>query len=240
MRAAGIPEFAAPIELLDLPGPNELRTDEVMLDVRACGMGNWDDVVRNGDWDLGRRPPMALGVEAAGVVIRIGVDVSGVRVGDRVMTHSVPLRDQGAWAESFVAAATDVALVPETVPFSVAAAFPVPALTADQALRDTLDVAPGTTVLVHGAGGVTGLVIAQLAAHLGAEVIATAGSHSSESLATATPAHVIDRHAPDLADQVHALTGGRGADVAVNTVAGDADRALAAVKDGGRFATITS
>jgi NADPH:quinone reductase-like Zn-dependent oxidoreductase len=71
-------------------------------------------------------------------------------------------------------------------------------------------------------------------------VIATAGSHSSELLATAAPAHVIDRHAPDLADQVHALTGGRGADVAVNTVAGDADRALAAVKDGGRFATITS
>ncbi|HEY7176912.1 MAG TPA: NADP-dependent oxidoreductase [Micromonosporaceae bacterium] len=240
MRAAGIAEFAAPIELLDLPVPDELRIDEVLLDVRGCGLGNWDDVVRNGYWDLGRKPPMALGVEAAGVVTGIGVNVSGLRIGDRVMTHSVPLRDQGAWAESFVAAAADVALIPETVPFNVAAAFPIPALTADQVLRDTLDVRPGSTLLVHGAGGVTGLVIAQLAAHFGVEVIATAGSHSAESLAAAPPAHVIDRHAPDLADQVGRLTGGHGADFAVNTVQGDADRALAAVKDGGRFATITS
>src|SRR5215467_10746719 len=124
MQAAGIQEFAAPIELLDLPEPDELRTDEVLVDVRGCGMGNWDDVVRNGYWDLGRRPPMALGAEAAGVVAGIGDNVSGLRIGDRVMTHSVPLRDQGAWAESFVAAAADVALIPDTVPFNVAAAFP--------------------------------------------------------------------------------------------------------------------
>src|SRR5262249_28587793 len=137
-------------------------------------------------------------------------------------------------------AAADVAPVPETVPLNVASAFPIPALTADQVLRDTLDVAPGSTVLVHGAGGVTGLVIAQLAAHLGAQVIATAGSHNTESVVAAGPAHIIDRHAPDLADQVRALTGGHGADFAVNTVEGDSGRALGAVKDGGRFATITS
>ena len=97
-------------------------------------MGNWDDIARTGGWDLGRHPPMALGVEAAGVATRTG----GAVAGDRVMTHSLPLRAQGAWAEWFVAAASDVAPVPDAVPFEVAAALPVPALTADQVIRGAL------------------------------------------------------------------------------------------------------
>jgi NADPH:quinone reductase-like Zn-dependent oxidoreductase len=79
-------------------------------------------------------------------------------------------------AEWFVAAATDVAAVPDAVPFEVAAAMPVPTLTADQMLCDVLGAGPGATLLVNGAGSVTGTLTVQLAAHLGAEVIATAGS----------------------------------------------------------------
>jgi NADPH:quinone reductase-like Zn-dependent oxidoreductase len=100
--------------------------------------------------------------------------VAGLAAGDRMITHSLPLRARGAWAEWFVAAAADVAAVPDAVPFEVAAAVPVPALTADQALRDALGAGPGVTLLVNGAGGVTGTLIVQLARHLGAEVIATA------------------------------------------------------------------
>ena len=102
--------------------------------------------------------------------------VAGLVAGDRVMTLSLPLRAQGAWAEWFVAAATDVAAVPDSVPFDIAAAMPVPALTADQALRDALGAGPGATLLVNGAGGVTGTLMVQLARHLGAGVIATAGA----------------------------------------------------------------
>lgn len=101
--------------------------------------------------------------------------MGSLAAGDRLMTHSLPLRAQGTWAEWFVAAAADVAAVPDAVPFDIAAAMPVPALTADQALRDALDAPPGATLLVHGAGGVTGTLTGQLARHLGAEVIATAG-----------------------------------------------------------------
>ena len=101
---------------------------------------------------------MALGVEAAGVATRTGGAVVGVVAGDRVMTHSLPLRAQGAWAEWFVAAASDVA----PVPFEVAAALPVPTLTANQVLRGALGAGPGTTVLVHGAGGVTGTLMVRL------------------------------------------------------------------------------
>jgi NADPH:quinone reductase-like Zn-dependent oxidoreductase len=140
--------FGHSLEFSELPGPGELRPDEVLLEVRCAGVGNWDDIARTGGWDLGRQPPMALGAEAADVATRTG----GAVAGDRVMTHSLALRAQGAWAEWFVAAASDAAPVPDAVPFEVAAALPVPALTADQVLRGALGARPGATVLVHGAG----------------------------------------------------------------------------------------
>ena len=118
-------------------------------------MGNWDEFVRTGDWDTGARPPMALGVEAAGVVAAVGAGVRELRPGDAVTTHSLPA---GGWAEKFIAAADHVAPVPSGMPMTVAAALPVPALTADQAL-DAVTVRPDQTVLVHGAGGVTGGVL---------------------------------------------------------------------------------
>ena len=240
MRAAGIRRYSGPVEPLELPGPGELRPDEVLVEVRSAGVGNWDEVARTGGWDLGRQPPMALGVEAAGVVARAGGAVTGFAVGDRVMTHSLPLRAQGAWAEWFVAAATDVALVPDAVPFEVAGALPVPALTADQTLRGALGAGPGATVLVNGASGVTGMLLVALAGHLGSLVIGTAGARSAARVSAAGAAHVLDRRSPDWPGQVRELTGGRGADLAVNAAPGGAARALGAVKDGGRLATITS
>ena len=82
MKAAGIRTFGAEVELLELPGPRALRPDEVLINVRACGVGNWDEIARAGEWDLGVRPPMALGVEAAGLVAAVGNQVTRVRAGD--------------------------------------------------------------------------------------------------------------------------------------------------------------
>src|SRR5271165_1365999 len=93
-------------------GPARLRPDDVLIEVRACGVGNWDEFARTGDWDLGIRPPMALGVEAAGFVAVVGDQVGGVKAGDRVTAHSVPYRGQGAWAEQHVAAAEHAAVLP--------------------------------------------------------------------------------------------------------------------------------
>jgi NADPH:quinone reductase-like Zn-dependent oxidoreductase len=55
-----------------------LRADEILIDVRAAGVGNWDEFVRTGGWDTGTRPPMALGVEAAGIVASAGSSVAGL------------------------------------------------------------------------------------------------------------------------------------------------------------------
>src|SRR5438034_4223015 len=156
MKAAGIDAFGGEVELLELAAPAPPAPDEVVISVRAAGVGNWDEIVRVGGWDVGRRPPLALGVEAAGVVAAVGEDVASLAPGDEVLTHPLPLRHQGAWAEWLVAPGAVVAPKPAGVPWEVAAAFPVPALTADQALSEAARTPVGEWVLVHGAGGVTG------------------------------------------------------------------------------------
>ena len=65
MRAAGIDAFGGEVRLLELSAPASPAPDEVVISVHAAGVGNWDEIVRVGDWDVGRRPPLALGVEAA-------------------------------------------------------------------------------------------------------------------------------------------------------------------------------
>lgn len=231
-------QIGGPVGLLELPGPRALRPGEVLIDVRACGAGNWDELVRTGTWDTGTHPPMALGVEAAGLVAAAGDSVDSVSVGDIVTTHSVPLRDQGSWAEQFIAAAAHLATIPPGVPFDVAAALPVPALTADQALTDALDIQPGQAVLVNGAGGVTGGMLVQLAALRGARVLATADPGSVSRLLDMGAQSVLDYHEPDWPQQVRSLTGG-GADRAVNAARSGAHDAIQAVRDGGGLATIT-
>jgi NADPH:quinone reductase-like Zn-dependent oxidoreductase len=229
-----VDRFGAEILLLELPEPAAPRPGEVLLGVRACGMGNWDEFVRTGSWDTGTGPPMPLGVEAAGVIVAVGSGVHGFQPGDPVTTHSLPA---GSWAEKFTALAEHLALVPAGVPMTVAAALPVPALTADQAL-DAVTVRPNDTVLVHGAGGVTGGVLVNLAAHRGARVIATAGQAGRARALGA--AHVIDYHEPDWPARVRALTsGGVGIDAAVNAARSGSADAVRAVRDGGRLATIT-
>jgi NADPH:quinone reductase-like Zn-dependent oxidoreductase len=234
VRAAGVDRFGAEIRLLELPEPAAPRPGEVLLEVRAGGMGNWDEFIRTGSWDTGTGPPMPLGVEAAGVIVAVGSGVHGFQPGDAVTTHSLPA---GSWAEKFTALAEHLALIPAGMPMTVAAALPVPALTADQAL-DAMTVRPDETVLVHGAGGVTGGVLVNLAARRGARVIATAGQAGRARALGA--AHVIDYHEPDWPAQVRALTsGGVGVDAAVNAARSGSADAVRAVRDGGRLATIT-
>jgi NADPH:quinone reductase-like Zn-dependent oxidoreductase len=229
-----VDRFGAEIGILELPEPAAPRPGEVLLGVHASGMGNWDEFIRTGGWDTGTRPPMPLGVEAAGVIVAVGSGVREFQRGDTVTTHSLPA---GSWAEKFTALAEHLAPVPAGVPMTVAAALPVPALTADQAL-DAATVRPGETVLVHGAGGVTGGVLVTLAAHRGARVIATAGHAGRARALGATD--VIDYHEPDWPARVRALTdGGAGVDAAVNAARSGSADAVRAVRDGGRLATIT-
>jgi NADPH:quinone reductase-like Zn-dependent oxidoreductase len=145
----------------------------VIIAVRAAGVGNWDELARTGAWDLGLSPPAFIGVEAAGVILQVGADVRDLAPGDQVLGHTLPLRGQGAWASLVAAPAVALARKPSGIDWNVAAAFSVPALTAEQALVDALALHAGECLLVHGSAGVTGGLIVQRAAGKGARVIAT-------------------------------------------------------------------
>ena len=240
MRAAGIEAYGGEVRMLELAAPGPPAPDEVVISVRAAGVGNWDEIVRVGGWDVGGRPPLALGVEAAGVVAAVGTGVTSPRPGDEVLTHPVPLRQQGAWAERLVAPAALVARKPAGVSWETAAAFPVPALTADQALTEAAPAPAGEWVLVHGAGSVTGGLSVKLAAARGATVVATAGPASAARVRGYGATAVFDYHEPDWPARVRAASpGGRGVGAAVNTARGGAAAALHGVADRGRLATIT-
>ena len=230
MQVAGIRQAGDRVELIDVAGPRPLAGDEVLLEVMAAGVGNWDEFARTGGWDVGARPPMALGVEAAGTVVAAGRAAGDWAPGDQVMTHPLPLRDQGTWAPRLIAPAGLLARKPPGASWAAAAAFPVPALTAEQVLGDALGVRAGEQVLVNGASGITGGLLVALAALRGAQVIATAGPAHRQRVTGLGARHVIDYHDHDWPAQVRAITGGRGV----------AATAIRAVADGGRLATITS
>ena len=139
MQVAGIRRVGARVEMIDVGEPRPLAGDEVLLEVRAAGVGNWDEFVRTGGWDVGAKPPMAMGVEAAGIVLAVGQAVGDWAPGDAVMTYPVPLRDQGTWAPRLIAPAGLLSRKPPSASWEVAAAFPVPALTAEQVLGDALN-----------------------------------------------------------------------------------------------------
>lgn len=240
LRVAGIEEFGGPVGALEVPNPRALREREVLIAVKTAGVGNWDDIIRAGDWDVGRTPPMALGVEAAGVVAAVGAEVEDWSVGDEVLTHPVPLVDQGTWAPWLIAEAALLAPKPSNVSWERAGAFPVPALTAIQVLDESLRLTPGEQLLVNGAGSVTGGLIVAFASLRGIQVLATAGPASRERVIRAGAGTVVDHHDPGWAAQVLEATAGRGVDAAANAARGGTASALAAVRDGGRLATITS
>jgi NADPH:quinone reductase-like Zn-dependent oxidoreductase len=237
MRVAGITALGGPVEILEVGEPTPPAADEVLIDVAAAGIGNWDELVRIGSWQIGGPAPMALGTSGVGTVAATGSGVAAARDGDEVMTHPLPLRRHGTWAEKLIAPAASVAPRPPEASWEACGAFPIPALTAAQALDEALGVETGGWVVVNGAGGVTGALLVQLAVARGARVIATASAKKAERIRGYGAAEVLDYHG-DWPALVREITGG-GAPKAVNAAPGQAATTLQAVVDGGRLATIT-
>src|ERR687887_96733 len=156
MQAAGITALGQPVEILEVDELAPPGADEVLIDVAAAGIGNWDELVRIGSWQIGGPAPMAFGTEAAGTVAAAGSGVAEVREGDEVMTHPLPLRRHGTWSRRVLAPAATVAPRPPEASWEACGAFPIPALTAAQALDEALGIESGGWVVVNGAGGVTG------------------------------------------------------------------------------------
>ncbi|QKW37147.1 SDR family NAD(P)-dependent oxidoreductase [Actinomadura sp. NAK00032] len=214
----------------------EPRAGEVAIEVRAAGL-NYRDVMRA----AGLLPVEAveavhgwheLGLECAGVVSAVGPGVTDLEPGDRVLTAGpVGIGDHA------VVAAWMAMPVPDGLTFTQAATLPMAFVTATHSLIHCARLRAGETVLVHGGAGGVGLAALQVARACGARVIATAGSPAKRDLLRALGAeHVLDSRSLRFADQVMELTDGRGVDVVLNSLAGEAiTRGLEVLRHGGRF-----
>src|SRR3954469_4269152 len=236
MRGCGVRSSGSPVELLELAPPKAPGPGQVVLAVQAAGMGQWDGLLHiPGGWEVGLRPPAALGVEGAGTVAAVGPDVTNVVVGDLVLTHAAPLPGgSGLWAEQALVIAAHLARRPATLDPVLAGGLPVAGLTARQAL-DQLAVSAGTRLLITGASGSTGTIALQLAVHDGATVIATAAACHADRLSALGAEQIVDSLGTGCAAHLE-----RGFDAVLVAVMGTAAAAMSVLRDGGRLCSITS
>ena len=239
MRAVGLMEFGGPevLHMVELPDP-EVGPGEVRIRVRAAAVNPTDTVLRSGgraDRLKDVAPPHVPGMDAAGVLEKLGEDVvTDLRVGDRVMAIVLPLGPRGAYAERVVVSADSVALAPAAATDVEAATLPMNGLTARAAL-DELALAPGGTLAVTGAAGAVGGYAIQLAKAAGLTVVADAAP-ADELLVRELGADAIVRRGDDFPVRVRAVVPG-GVDGLVDAALLD-KLAVGAVRDSGQIATL--
>ncbi|PNG91482.1 type I polyketide synthase [Streptomyces malaysiensis] len=209
---------------------------EVVVEVRAAAL-NYRDIMQT----VGLLPTEALngspreenlGLECAGVVTARGPGVDRFAPGDRVVGVGT-----GALSSQVVSPVGNLWPIPAGITFAEAAGVPVAYCTVHYGLVYTARMRAGETVLVHGAAGGVGLAALQYARAYGATVIATAGSGPKRDLLRALGVeHVLDSRSLDFTVQVMDLTGGRGVDIVLNSLSGQAlARGLEVLRPGGRF-----
>ncbi len=234
MKAARVLRFGPPNVIIndDLPRP-EPAAGQLLVRVKAAGVGQWDALVREGKLP-NEHLPLILGFELSGIVEVIGAEVSGFKTGDEIY-GATNEQLTGAYAEYALPSAGMMAQKPKTLNFIEAASAPVVTVTAWQMLFDYAHVAAGQTVLIHGAAGNVGAYAVQLANQAGVHVVATAASTNLEYVRRLGAERVVDYQTERFEELV------TGVDVVLDTVGGDTQRrSLRVLKPGGILVSVVS
>jgi NADPH:quinone reductase-like Zn-dependent oxidoreductase len=263
MKAVVFERFGGPevLELREVPEPSP-RPDEVLLQVKACGINHLDLWVRAGLRGLELEMPHILGNDVVGVALDVGPAVRHVKPGDRVLVcptlscgvcpqclagddnlcrHYDVLgrRRNGGYAERVAVPGANCLPYPGELTWTDAAAVPLVFLTAWHMLVGRAALRPGEDCLVIGGGSGVGSAAVQIARLIGARVIATAGSTARLDRLHTLGAHEVVNHASeDIADRVRELTAKKGVEVVFEHVGGPVfERAVAALARNGRLVT---
>src|SRR5262249_34010784 len=236
MKAARVHRFGPPeviaMEDVEIPQPGG---DQVLVRVRAAGVGPWDGWIRSGKSVLPQPLPLTLGSDLSGDIEAIGPGVTGFAPGEEVfgVTNA---RFTGAYAEYALAAAGMIARKPRQLSHVEAASVPVVAVSALQMLTIFARIQGGERVLILGAGGSVGSYAVQLARLSGARVIATVRGEAAAGLATRLGAdEVVDVGSTRMEDAVAPV------DAVIDTVGGEAqERSFSVLKPGGVLISIVS
>ena len=233
MKAVVVHEFGGPevMKYEDVPRP-EPKEDEILVRVMAAGVNPVDAYVRQGKFSKGGldKGAFIIGYDIAGTVEKTGASVKKFKAGDAVYSYL----EGGGYAEFALTKESETALKPRNINFVEAAAVPLAATTAWQALVDEARLSSGQSVLIHGGSGGIGSFAIQIAKARGAKVIATASTEHQTLLKQLGVDQAIDYTTTKFEDVVN------GVDVVFNCVRADAlARSYGVLKKGGVIVSIT-
>ncbi|MEU4269492.1 NADP-dependent oxidoreductase [Streptomyces sp. NPDC026092] len=234
MRAVVVEQWGGPEKLVEREVERpEPGLNEVLVRVHAAGVNpvDWKTRASGALIEWGTLP--IVGWDVSGTVEAVGPGVGHLHPGDEVFGMPLFPRQAGGYAEYVVAPARHLAPKPASLTHVEAAALPLAALTAWQALVDTADVQPGERVLVHAAAGGVGHLAVQIAKARGAYVIGTASSAKHELLRELGADEVVDYREARFEDIVSDV------DVVLDGLGGEtAERSLKVLRTGGRLVTL--
>jgi NADPH2:quinone reductase len=214
MRAIQVKQVGGPeaMEVVDIPVPQP-KANEAVVKLSASGVNFIDVYFREGRY---KAPlPITLGQEGAGTVTAVGGEVKSVKAGDRVAWTAV----HGSYAEYAAVPADRLVPIPPSVTDQQAASTMLQGMTAQYLSHDTYPLKRGETALVHAAAGGVGLLLTQMAHHIGARVIATGSTEEKAKLAREAGAdEVILYTQADFETETKRITGGKGVDVVYDSV----------------------
>lgn len=226
------------LDTLDLEEVDDpvLKTGEVRMAVKACGINFADVLMVKGQYQEKPPLPFTPGFEAVGEVVEVGEGCERLKVGDRIMG----LIQNGGLAEQATLPETLAIPIPDGIDWTAAAAFPTAYGTSHAALKHRANLQPGETLVVHGAAGGVGLTAVEIGKIMGARVIATASTPEKLEVARSKGAdELIDYSKEDVRQRIKDLTDGKGADVIYDPVGGKAfEASLRAINFEGRILVI--
>jgi len=234
MKAARVLRFGPPNVITndDVPRPQP-TAGQLLVRVKAAGVGNWDALIREGKIQL-EPLPLILGAELSGIVEAIGPQVSGFKPGDEVY-GATNEKFSGAYAEYALASARLISHKPKSLNFVEAASAPIVSITAWQMLFEYAQVTAGQTLLILGAAGNVGAYAVQLASQAGLHVVASAGFADLDYVQSLGAEKAVDYKKERFEESM------TGFDVVIDTVGGDAQqRSLHLLKPGGILVSVVS
>ncbi|WP_066073852.1 quinone oxidoreductase family protein [Neobacillus soli] len=215
MKALVINTFGGPevLEYGEIANP-VIRPDEILVRMKAIGLNFADIYRRKGNYHLEGKPPYILGYEGAGIVEKVGADVQGISVGDRIAFADVPYANA-----ELVAVPTEKAIpLLETISFSEAASILLQGLTAHYLTRDSYTVKENDVALVHAAAGGVGQLLVQILKLFRGRVIGLTSSVEKAEAATKAGADKVFLYNDDWQSKVLGETEGKGVDVVYESV----------------------
>jgi NADPH:quinone reductase-like Zn-dependent oxidoreductase len=239
MRAAQLTHYGGPdaLQFTEEAAKPAVAVGQVLVKVEAASVNAIDWKIREGMMQQ-MAPvsfPATLGGDLAGTVAEIGEGVEGFEVGQEVYGQTNPFSGNGSFAEFSPITATNLALKPASTDFVQTAALPLTAVSAYQALVETLDVQAGQKVLVHGGAGGVGSFAVQLAKYLGAYVAVTAATEDISFVKELGANEAIDYTTQKFEELLHDF------DAVFDTVGGEtAEKSYGVLKAGGQLVSMAA